>query len=189
MARRRTWLWGVPVVGAVGLGVGADRLLNAQAAKDELKATTAIPITKVVLFSSGVGYFGRTGEVEGDARVDLRFPETDVNDLLKSLTLQDMGGGRVAAVSYDSREPLARTLSSFAVNLDGNPSLANILDQTRGQPVEVTAVPTAGNQPGRLQGKIVGIEHQKVSTGKDAVDAAVLNLWCADGMRSVKLSE
>jgi hypothetical protein len=189
MFKKRKWLWAVPVAGAVGLGVGADRWLNAGPDKDELKPSANLPVTRVVLFSSGVGYFSRSGEVEGDARVDLRFPESDVNDLLKSLTLQDMGGGRVAAVSYDSREPLSRMLASFAVNLDGNPSLANILDQTRGQPVEVTAVPTAGNQPGRLQGKIVGIEHQKVTTGKDTVDTSVLNLWCADGMRSVKLSE
>jgi hypothetical protein len=116
---------------------------------------------------------GRSGEVEGDARVDLRFPEADVNDLIKSLTLQDMGGGRVAAVSYDSREPLTRALASFAVNLDGNPSLANILDQTRGQPVEVTVVPTAGNQPGRLQGKVVGIAHQNGGSGKETADVAV----------------
>src|SRR5215207_5141630 len=181
---RRKWVWGIPVAGAVGLGIGADRLLTAAADKDDLKPAAALPVTKVVLFSSGVGYFGRSGEVDGDARVDLRFPETDVNDLLKSLTLQDLGGGRVAAVSYDSREPLARTLASFAVNLDGNPTLANILDQTRGQPVDVTVAPNAGNQPGRLQGKVVGVEHQKVSTGKDAADAAVLNLWCADGLRA-----
>jgi hypothetical protein len=187
MTFKRKWLWAIPVGGAVGLGVGADRWLSAAADRDDLKPAAALPVTKVVLFSSGVGYFGRSGEVEGDARVDLRFPEADVNDLIKSLTLQDMGGGRVAAVSYDSREPLARTLASFAVNLDGNPSLANILDQTRGQPVDVTVVPTAGNQPGRLQGKVVGIEHQK--GGKDAADVAVLNLWCADGMRAVKLAD
>src|SRR5438045_2277941 len=132
MSFKRKWLWAVPAGGAVALGVGADRWLNAAADKDDLKPAASLPVTKVVLFSSGVGYFGRSGEVDGDARVDLRFPEVDVNDLLKSMTLQDMGGGRVEAVSYDSREPLARTLASFAVNLDGNPTVGKILDQTRG---------------------------------------------------------
>ncbi|HEY1377522.1 MAG TPA: hypothetical protein VGF55_12050, partial [Gemmataceae bacterium] len=33
-----------------------------------------LPVKRVVLFSSGVGYFQREGEVDGDARVDLTFP-------------------------------------------------------------------------------------------------------------------
>ena len=99
MTFKRKWLWGAPVVGAVGLGVGADRLLTAAADKGDLKPATGLPVTKVVLFSSGVGYFGRSGEVEGDARVDLRFPEADVNDLLKSLTLQDLGGANVKKIA------------------------------------------------------------------------------------------
>ena len=32
-----------------------------------------LPIGRVVLFSSGVGYFQREGQVEGNARVDLSF--------------------------------------------------------------------------------------------------------------------
>src|SRR5205085_8878006 len=35
----------------------------------------------------------------------------------------------------------------------------------------------------------VGVEHQK-QTGKDGLtDAPFLNLWCADGLRSVKLAD
>jgi len=37
------------------------------------------------MFNSGVGYYARSGEVEGDARVDLTFSETDINDLIKLL--------------------------------------------------------------------------------------------------------
>src|SRR5206468_6812074 len=107
----------------------------------DVRPAVALPVTRVVLFNSGVGYFTRGGEVDGDARVDLVFPEEDVNDLLKSMVLEDLGGGRVAAVSYDSREPVERTLSSFAINLNGNPTVAQILQQARGERVEVTAVP------------------------------------------------
>ena len=46
-------------------------------------------------------YFQRSGKVTGSARVDLSFPVQDINDLLKSLALQDLGGGQVSAVSYD----------------------------------------------------------------------------------------
>jgi hypothetical protein len=185
----RKLLWGVPVVGAVGAGVGLDALFAANEAKQDLKPATNLPITRVVLFNSGVGYFSRSGEVEGDARVDLTFPESDINDLLKSMVLEDFGKGRVSAVSYDSREPIARTLSSFAINLNGSPTLAGIVSQLRGERVEVAVSPTAANQPGKLSGVIVGIEKQKVPAGTQTVEAEVLNLWCAEGLRAVKLSD
>ena len=79
------WLLVAPVASALGIaaGVGADKYLGAaENAKQDLKPATTLPLTRVVLFNSGVGYFSRSGEVEGDARVDLTFPEADVNVLL-----------------------------------------------------------------------------------------------------------
>src|SRR5215831_15604036 len=190
-------LWGVPVAGALGIGagivgvVGVDNLFAANEAKQDLKPAVNLPITRVVLFNSGVGYFSRSGEVEGDARVDLTFPETDINDLLKSMVLEDFNKGRIAAVSYDSREPIARTLSSFAINLNGNPTFAGIVSQMRGERVDVVIAPGAANQPGKLSGVIVGVESQKVAAGNGpaTVDVEVLNMWCAEGLRSVKLPD
>ncbi|MBY0522707.1 MAG: DUF4139 domain-containing protein, partial [Gemmataceae bacterium] len=77
--------------------------------------TTQLPIANVVLFSSGVGYFQREGEVQGNARIDMSFPVQDINDLLKSMVLSDLGGGHVSAVSYDSQAPIDKTLRSFAI--------------------------------------------------------------------------
>jgi hypothetical protein len=187
----RKLMWGVPVAGAVAAGVGVDRWLAAAGAeaKQDLKPAIVLPMTRVVLFNSGVGYFSRAGEVDGDARVDLTFQETDVNDLLKSMVLEDFGNGRIAAVSYDSCEPIARTLASFAIDLNGDPTFAGILSQARGERVEVTVQPTAPNQPGKLVGAIVGIEKQKAAAGKEAIESEVLNMWCAEGLRSVKLGD
>src|SRR5205085_2305688 len=123
------------------------------------------------------------------ARVDLAFQEADVNDLLKSMVLEDFGDGRIAAVSYDSREPIARTLASFAINLNDNPTYSDILAQARGERIEVTVTPTATNQPGKLVGSIVGVEVQKIAAGKEPLDVEMLNMWCAEGLRSVKLSD
>ena len=122
---RRRW----PALG-ITAGIGADQLLSAaqpEEAKQEVKPAVTLPITRVVMFNSGVGYFSRSGEVTDDARVDLTFPEQDINDLLKSMVLEDFNGGRIAAVSYDSREPISRTLSSFAINLNNNPTFAGIV--------------------------------------------------------------
>src|SRR6266496_3382038 len=180
------WLMVAPVAGALGIGagIGFDQLLSAAApgdVKQDVKPAVTLPITRVVLFNSGVGYFSRSGEVEGDARVDLSFQEQDINDLLKSMVLEDFSGGRVAAVSYDSREPITRTLSSFAINLNGQPTFASILSQMRGERVEVVLTPGATNQPGKLNGVIVGVEKQKVAAGSTTLDAPFLNMWCAEG--------
>ncbi len=154
------------------------------------EARSQLPIAQVVLFSSGVGYFQREGIVEGDARVDLSFDVRDINDLIKSMVLRDLDGGHVAAVSYDSNAPVERTLKSFAVNLNGNPSFTGILNQARGEKIEVVLQQTNAAQPGTLTGTIVGLETQKQTVGKDAVaEVEVLNLWCADGVRSLKMSE
>src|SRR5262245_781723 len=77
------------------------------------ESAVQLPIGQVVLFSSGVGYFQREGQVEGSARVDLSFPVSDINDLIKSMVLRDLDGGHVTAVSYDSNAPVERTLKSF----------------------------------------------------------------------------
>src|SRR6478672_6180417 len=149
-----------------------------------------LPIAQVILYSSGVGYFQREGTVEGEARVDLSFDVRDVNDLIKSMTLRDLDGGHVAAVSYDSNAPVERTLQSFAVNLNGNPSFGQILSQARGEKVEVVLQQANQTQPGTMTGTLIGVEAQTHQVGKDAtVQVEVLNLWCSDGIRSCKLSE
>ena len=149
-----------------------------------------LPIGQVVLFSSGVGYFQREGQIDGDARVDLSFPVSDINDLIKSMVLRDLDGGHVAAVSYDSNAPVEKTLNSFAIKMTGNPTFSQILNQARGEKVEAVLQQANAVQPGTLTGAIMGVEAQQQPAGKDGVvNVEVLDLWCADGMRSVKLAD
>jgi hypothetical protein len=187
--RLRRLLWLLPVLGLGGLALSfwpkSTVANNTLAVAKDVKPGVNLPITQVVLFNSGVGYFSRSGEVEGEARVDLTFPETDINDLLKSMTLQDFDGGRIASVSYDSREPVSRTLASFAVNLNENPTLSQILAQARGEKVDVSLQPT-----GTVSGTIIGVEKQKLPTANNAVlETDVLNLLTSEGLRSLKLTE
>ncbi len=153
------------------------------------ETSVQLPIAQVVLFSSGVGYFQREGVIEGDARVDLSFPVSDINDLIKSMVLRDLDGGHVSAVSYDSNAPVEKMLQSFAVNLSANPTFGQILNQARGEKVEVVLQQANAAQPGTMTGSIMGVEQKQEAVGKDVVNVEQLNLWCADGMRSVKLSE
>ncbi len=168
--------------------VAAPGTRVAQASRTEMAGK--LPVSQVVLFNSGVGYFQREGEIDGNCRIDLSFPVQDINDMLKSLVLQDLGGGQVSAVSFDSQAPLQKTLHSFAVDLSSNPTLGQILDQARGEKIEVVLQQSQTSQPGMIAGTIIGIEKQKVPAGKDAaVEVEQLNLWCAEGMRQVKLGD
>jgi hypothetical protein len=161
----------------------------AQAKGEEAAKNPTLAIGQVVLFSSGVGYFQREGTVVDDARVDLSFPVSDINDLIKSMVLRDQDGGAISAVSIDSSAPTERTLKSFAINLTGNPSFANILTQARGEKVEVALANAGAGAAGTLSGSVVGVEKQKQTVGKDVVEVTVLNLWCSDGVRAVKLND
>jgi hypothetical protein len=197
---RRLWL--APFVGVAGLATGAALILSAWSSAEPGKgdqppavavaasrSTTQLPITGCALFSSGVGYFQREGEIDGNTRVDLTFPVQDINDLLKSMVLQDLGGGHIDAVSYESHDPIDKTLKSFAIDLTRNPTFGQILNQARGEKIEVVQQ-QAANQPGTLTGTVVGVEKQKQPAGKDAfIENEVLNMWCAEGLRAVKLSE
>ena len=98
-----------------------------------------LPLKRVVLFSSGVGYFEHDGKVTDNAKVDLKFKVKDINDLLKSMVVQDFDGGQISTVGYGSNDPLDKRLSSFAINLNGNPPLAQLLEQIRGEKVEIDA--------------------------------------------------
>ena len=124
------------------------------------QGTATLPLKRVVLFSSGVGYFEHDGKVTDNAKVDLKFKVKDINDLLKSMVVQDFDGGHVSTVGYGSNDPLDKRLSSFAINLNGNPALAQLLEQVRGEKVEIDA-------PNKIVGTIVSIETRKTEVGKD----------------------
>jgi hypothetical protein len=141
-----------------------------------------LPLKKVVMFSSGVGYFERRGDVEGNAKVELKFNVRDINDLLKSLVLQDMGGGQISTVTYASKDPITRTLQSFAIDLTANPTLSQLLDQVRGERIEIEA-------PDAITGVILGVERRKQPVDKDKiVEVEYLNLLTDKGLRSVPLA-
>jgi hypothetical protein len=151
------------------------------------QAPADVPVTRVVVFSSGVAYFEHAGQVTGDAAVKLNFKTDQINDVLKSMVVMDTSGkGAVTGVTYASREPLSRALSSFAVNLSGNPDIGQMLMQVRGTDVVVEA-------PEKITGKVLGLETKKraVSTAGETtiLEETYLNLVAADGgIRSIPLS-
>jgi hypothetical protein len=148
-----------------------------------------LPLSRLVLFSSGVGYFQRSGTVEGDARVDLQFPAGDINDLLKSLILQDLGGGQVGAVTYESRDAVERTPHGLATGLAVNPSFSQLLFGLRGEQVEI-GLPGGQTPEATLTGQVIGIEKQQRPVGGEKfVEVEYLNLLTREGIRSLPLEQ
>jgi hypothetical protein len=159
----------------------ADDAKTGDKAKDAAKAASLLPMTKVVMFSSGVGFFEHDGDVTGDTHVDLRFNVNDINDLLKSMVLQDFGGGKISTINYESKDPITKTLKTFAIDLTSHPTLADVLKQIRGESVQVEA-------PQPITGKIIGVERRKIRVGKDeTTEVDYINLLTADGLRSISL--
>src|SRR5688500_11897377 len=145
-------------------------------------ARTNVPVNTVMRFSSGVGYFEHAGTVRGDGATELRFRTHQINDILKSLIVQDENGGRVGAITYPSQDPIGKTLRSFQVDITANPSLADLLNQLRGARVTVV---TGGE---RITGTILGVEMRVKSVGpEDATHVPVLNILTGATLRAIEL--
>ncbi len=96
-----------------------------------------LPVHEVILYKSGVGYFERGGSLRAGESARLDFKASDMNDVLKSLTISEQNGGKVTGLRYDSSEPLDKKLADFPFKIDGQASLALFLDQMRGAKVEL----------------------------------------------------
>ena len=59
--------------------------------------TQTLPIRRVTLYSNGVAYIERRGTVSGHAEIDLSFKQSQVDDVLKSMVVLDLGQGRIGA--------------------------------------------------------------------------------------------
>lgn len=142
-----------------------------------------LKVSKVALFSSGVGYFDCSAQMSGIATGELRFRTDQMNDVLKSLVVQDMGGGTVSVVSYPSKDPIEKTLKSFGVDITGKPSLGQLFDQLRGEPVQIAG-------PKAMSGTIIGVELGKnFVEGDKFIEVDVLNLLTDGGIQQLRISE
>ncbi|MDR0708324.1 MAG: DUF4139 domain-containing protein [Treponema sp.] len=162
--------------------------LTAQAVREDGKpppASTAgeteLAITRIALFSSGVGFFERSGAVSGAASIALPFNAGVIDDALKSLAITDPASASIQ-VNYPSESTLARTLRSLSVDLTENPDIAGILGSLRGVEVDVYA-------PILISGRIMGVERRFSTTGGVGGDEPYLSLFTQSGVKTVALKD
>src|SRR5271168_2812538 len=118
-----------------------------------------LPVRRVVLYKNGVGYFEHLGRVRGNQDVHIDFTSAQLNDVLKSLTVLDLAGGRITGVDYNSEAPLARRLATLRLALGEKPTMAEFLGALRGSRIEVRS----GTGPA-LTGRLLSVE-RKTRTG------------------------
>lgn len=197
----------LPLLAALTLAAGAAVPLSALAQSapatplptptaDAARAADhdAIPVRRITLYRSGVGYFERSGTISGNEQIQLRFKTEQINDILKSMVLLDLDGGRIDSVSYASKEPLSKRLASFGINVADNPSAGQILERLRGTPVKLTT------HEGEHTGTIMNVEKRLTvfqpagggaggSAAATVFDLPWINLLTDKGVRSYDLTK
>ncbi len=96
-----------------------------------------LPVKRVVLYKNGVGYFEHSARVHGDQELAIDFTTGQLNDVLKSLTVVDLGEGRISGVRYNSIAPLGERLKALRLPFGEQISRSDFLTALRGARVEV----------------------------------------------------
>jgi hypothetical protein len=139
-----------------------------------------LPVRTVVLYKHGVGYFERAGNLAAGESAKLDFKASEMNDVLKSLTVNDQGG-KVTALRYDSNIPLNQKLSEFPFAINSGEPLSAVLDQLKGARVEMDFGPQ------KTSGAIVSA--RLIAADKDHAEREQLTLLMDSGeLRNVDLT-
>ncbi len=151
-----------------------------------------LPLTQVTLYKHGVAHFERAGELKPGDTVRLDFKPDDMNDVLKSLTVTDLNGGKVNGVRYDSSDPLDKRLADFPFQVGPGSSLAAFLDQIKGARIELKL--GAGDVAGTIVSARVVREAGKEQTSEREVlvllmDSGDIRSFDLGAASAVKLSD
>ncbi|HVP48505.1 MAG TPA: DUF4139 domain-containing protein, partial [Bryobacteraceae bacterium] len=153
-----------------------------------MAATAAdLPVREVVLFKHGVGYFARSGHLGAGESARLDFKAEEMNDVLKSLTVEEKGGGKISGLRYDSSEPLDKKLGQFPFSIGSQQPLSAVLDQLKGARIELKfgAETVAGAIIGarRAAGGQNQPEREQVTLLLDSGEVHNLDLGAATSLR------
>ena len=107
-------------------------------------------LTNVVLYKNGLGYFQIKGKVEGDESFTIPARDTQINDILSSLYVLDLNGGRITSIGYDVKSKNDRNI---LIKLPQDNSLTGLLRELQGAVIEINST-----SDGICTGKLIGLE-------------------------------
>jgi hypothetical protein len=116
--------------------------------------SSPLPVRRVILYKTGVGYFEHLGTVRDRQDVAIRFTSAQLNDVLKSLTTIDLGKGRISGISYNSIAPIEQRLGALRLPVGAATTAFDLLGSLRGARVEVTS------GTGVAEGRLLSVERR-----------------------------
>jgi hypothetical protein len=152
-------------------------------ANSDSPTSARLPVKRVVLYKNGIGYFEHTARVRGTQDLNIDFTTGQLNDVLKSLTVVDLGEGHIASVRYNSIAPLDERLRSLRLPFGEQVNSVEYLQALRGAHVDVRS------GAGPVAGRLLSVEKERKQNGKgDYVDVTTFALVTDSGeMRSFEL--
>ena len=133
-------------------------------------STEKLPVKRVVLYKNGVGYFEHAGRIRGDQEIKIDFTSSQLNDVLKSLTVLDLNGGKITGVGYNSVAPIAEQLKSLRLPLGQSTNLAGFLAALRGSRIQVR------NGAVLVSGRLLSVEEKATKKGQEESKALELSV-------------
>lgn len=131
-----------------------------------------LPVKRVVLYKNGVGYFEHSTRVRGTQDLNIDFTSAQLDDVLNSLTVVDLGKGRITGVRFNSVAPLSERLKALRLPLGEETTRADFLNALRGTRVEVHTGSASA------VGKVLSVETHRTSSasGDRVTEVTVLAL-------------
>jgi hypothetical protein len=132
--------------------------------------TEKLPVRRVVLYKNGIGYFEHTGRVSGNQELKIDFTSSQLNDVLKSLTVLDLNGGKITGVGYNSVAPISEQLKSLRLPLDQSTTLAAFLGALRGSRIQVR------NGAAVVSGRLLSVEEKTTKKAQEEIKSLELSV-------------
>ena len=130
-----------------------------------------LPISRLIIFKHGVGYFERSGAHSGE-RLELSFPREAMDDVLKSLVALDRGAGQVLGVEFETPEDRTTRLARGSIHLSDSQSLLDLLRDLRGRRARL-ALADGKKGESSVEGLVVGVDYE----AEEPLRRAVVSLY------------
>jgi Carboxypeptidase regulatory-like domain len=149
---------------------------------DESSATK-LPVRRVILYKTGVGYFEHLGRIQNDQSIRIDFTSGQLNDVLQSLTILDLNGGRIAGVNYNSEAPLSQRLGTLRLPLEETTDISKFYTALRGARLVVSSGTSS------VTGRLLSVERKTRVSGGTTLEVDLATLVSDTGeVHSVELT-